>query len=251
MSTSFLHDGQSYESLSEAIRNRYPATLTYQAADGWTMIKTRFLPAADHEDDAVCLEVLGPEPAAELPEIGRELGVSFRRGSRKCVFTAGLLGCSRLPSKGGRTRIVMRLSWPDIVQELQRRLYHRTPVPPGHYIPVDLWLTEAHEAANQDMSHQRGRMLDLSAGGLSVELPREVRPRWREDDRLACRFAGPADRQPIEVTARITYYERRSDGQVRMGLQFLGLDAGDRGRRVLQQINQITQRLRRAGFDRH
>jgi c-di-GMP-binding flagellar brake protein YcgR len=94
-------------------------------------------------------------------------------------------------------------------------------------------------------------MLDLSAGGLSVDFPREVRPRWREQDQLSCRFAAGPDRTPVEVSARLTHYSREADGHVRLGLQFLGLDTCEQGRHVLQQIHHMANRLQRFRKNKH
>jgi hypothetical protein len=245
-----MRTDQGQSSLVEAARSRTPAVLTYQTSSGWAMVKTQFLDAGD-ANESLCLELAVQPGRLEepMPEIGQELGVSFRRGSRKCVFTACLTACETQPTPGGRTRTLLRVTWPDAIQELQRRLYHRTPIPSGRFIPVDLWLARARETPQAAPLAHRGRMLDLSAGGLSVEFPLESRPRWQEDDQLACRFAASAGRA-IEVTARVTNYERRSDGRVRVGLQFMGLDAGDRGRQVLQQISGLTQQLQRSGSDR-
>lgn len=240
----------SHEALAQAAETRDIATVTFQAAAGWAVVKTRFV-NADKGSGVLELELLAGQPDIRSAlQIGQELGVSFRRGSRKCVFTSCLLESAEDRGAGGRSRHILRLTWPDNLQELQRRLYHRTPVPEGRVIPVDLWMgRKAEDSANNSLPH-RGRMVDVSAGGLSVELPREIRPRWREHDQLACRFAAGPDRAPIEVAARLTHYTRLADGHVRLGLQFLGLDAGDRGRHAFQQISHLANRLRRSGPNR-
>lgn len=233
--------------LTDAVRSRTPATVTFQSPSGWTQFKGRFL-FGSGDPGFLSVEVICPAGTTDaLPQPGQEMGVSFRRGSRKCVFTTCLARTAR-DAAGGASRAVLVLTWPEQVQELQRRLYHRTPVPHGRFIPVDLWLAEAGRDDDPSLP-QRGKMLDLSAGGVSVELPREVRPRWRENDQLACSFAGPPNRSPIEVAARVTNYERRPDGLVRVGLQFMGLDTGERGRQTLEQISRVMQRLRRSSLE--
>lgn len=232
------------EQLHEVARNRLPATITYQTHKGWTVLKARFV-ATPAESDLLAIDFVNPPDHAEpAPQPGQELGISYRRGSRKCVFTACFVDLSTTPVSSGGTRTTLRFTWPQHVEELQRRLYHRTPVPRGRLVPVDLWLAQAQEDFDSGALAQRGRMVDLSAGGLSVELPGETRPRWREDEQLSCRFAPGPDRPPIEVAAKLTHYTRLSDGHVRIGLQFLGLDTGERGRHTLQKISRMAQRLR-------
>lgn len=238
-----LRPDRSRAALLEAIETGQHATLSWQTDRGWQTAKARFT----QTDDGECsVRVqLAPNSSGDLPQISQEVSVSFRHGSRKYVFTACLIECSEASPPARGPRSAMRLSWPEVIHEMQRRLYHRTQVPPGRFIPVDLWLAQAEAAGPNENASQRGKMVDLSAGGVSVELPRQIRPRWREDDQFTCRFATGPDRAPIEVTARLTNYTRLPEGHVRVGLQFLGLDTGEKGRHTLQQIGILTSRLRR------
>lgn len=240
--------------LHEAVKTHAPIVLTYRGSSGWAMLKSRITGV---EGDGQLLLIEIPRQCGSdtvLPEAGQSVSVAFRRGHRKHVFSSMVVD----DSSGGsnlRNASVLRITWPDELCELQRRLYHRTPVPRGRLIPVDLWMDrcsadeldqEPPTPADEPKAlPHRGKMLDLSAGGISVELPREVRPRWREQDQLSCRFAAGPDRTPVEVTARLTHYTRQADGHVRLGLQFLGLDTCEHGREVLRQIHHTANRLQR------
>lgn len=239
-----LRPDRSRAALLEAVEAGQHATLSWQTEQAWQLAKARFV-SVDADECAVGVR-LAANTGCELPEVGQELSVSFRNGSRKYVFTTCLVERPDAMPPIGKPGVTLRLSWPEVVHEMQRRLYHRTPVPPGRFIPVDLWLAQARESEPIDAPTQQGKMVDLSAGGVSVELPRQTRPRWREDDQFTCRFSTGPDRPPVEVTARLTNYTRLPQGHVRVGLQFLGLDAGERGRHALQQINLLTSRLRRS-----
>jgi c-di-GMP-binding flagellar brake protein YcgR len=230
------------EAIAQAAQARTIVGLTWQSREGWVMLKSRLLGV--HAENELLVQFPGDDVnGTTLPEIGQDISVSFRRGSRKCVFDTPVAGYIEL-NENGRRIVAIRVAWPTDLHELQRRLYQRTPVPRGRIIPVDLWIKQAG-GENLVPNSQRGKMLDLSAGGVSIELSRELRPRWREDEQLACRFATDSDREPVEIPARVTYYSRESDGRVRVGLQFLGLDACDRGRQTLHRIQQMTGRLRR------
>jgi len=265
--------------LHEAIKKRMPAMVTYRGPKGWAMIKSRLL-GVEADSELILLELTNDfkaeadtyitesnvynesndsidELQAESPaslesletddlKLGQSLGVSFRYGHRKCMFSTVMLGKSQRPQQD-RNRCVLRVEWPEEVSELQQRLYHRTPVPYGRMIQVDLQLAQDDSSADTLPLPQRGRMLDLSAGGISVEIPRETRPRWRQDDQLLCRFATGSDRDLLEVSARIKHCSRTADGQVRLGLQFVGLDACEDGRQTLLQIRRMTNRFQRSG----
>lgn len=256
--------------LHEAIKKRMPAMVTYRGPKGWAMIKSRLL-GVEADSELILLELTNESKAKadthlsesndsidesqaeslELLEtddlkLGQNLGISFRYGHRKCMFSTVMLGKSQRPQQD-RNRCVLRVEWPEEVSELQQRLYHRTPVPYGRMIQVDLQLAQDDSSADTLPLPQRGRMLDLSAGGISVEIPRETRPRWRQDDQLLCRFATGSDRDLLEVSARIKHCSRTADGQVRLGLQFVGLDACEDGRQTLLQIRRMTNRFQRSG----
>ena len=163
--------------LHEAIKARTPAVLTYQSPAGWMMLKSRLV-GIEADSAWILLELpKTPEPETHPPVVGQSLGVSFRRGHRKCVFNSRLAGESEAGADGRRAS-VLRLVWPEELQELQRRLYHRTPVPRGRLVPVDLWMTQAPSDLPADSMPKRGKMLDLSAGGISVEMPRDERYCW-------------------------------------------------------------------------
>ncbi|MBI4580018.1 MAG: PilZ domain-containing protein [Planctomycetes bacterium] len=238
---------QAREILQEMVDGQSPAKLTYQAGAGWVMVKSRFV-GVDESSDLLLLE-FSPrgDEAEDPPEAGQSIGVAFRRGSRKCVFDSHVVDQVAMPDDRPGT-LALRLAWPEKVNELQRRLYVRTPVPRGRLIPVDLWIREAGGGRDEPPA-QRGRLVDLSAGGISVELAREARPRWREDDPLSCRFRADPNHELVEASVRLTSHSRLPDGHVRLGLQFVGLDASEQGRQVLQQIHRMTTRLQRRRYD--
>lgn len=240
-----LRPQQAEEILAETARGRTIVGLTWRDDRRRWMIAKARLVEADRGRDGLLIECkhAADDDGDEIPQLGQDLAVSFRRGSRKCVFNTTVLGRD-IHGDGERHHLVLRVAWPNDLHELQRRLFYRTPVPRGRFIPVDLWINTQQDEAQP--FPQRGRMLDLSAGGLSVELPREARPRWRNDEQLSCRFVNDAQRGPIEVSARLTHYNRLPDGHVRLGLQFLGLDAGEEGRRTLNRIENMTGKLRRS-----
>jgi len=232
-----------HELLGQAARARATITLDYRLGQRWVHRKYRLVGIDPHE--SLLLVDAGPSSvywAARL-EPGLNLTASFRHGHHKCVFTTSVVDVQEANPSGLSPHRVLRLLRPDEMHELQRRLYVRTRVPPNRMIPVDLWLAP-REASRPGAAPRRGRMLDLSGGGMSLELPRDVSLCCRENDLLTCRFTAEPSRAALEIPTRLRHTSRLPDGRMRIGLQFVGLDASDDGRRTLQCIQRITAGLR-------
>ena len=84
---------------------------------------------------------------------------------------------------------------------------------------------------------------DVSAGGLSVMLPRPRLPRWQKSEKIHCSFPTGAGEPPVRVTGRLCYREQNARGDVRLGLSFLA-DKPDTGRRnAFNRINEMAARF--------
>jgi len=234
------------ELLAEAVAGSVPVVLTCRRADGWLRLRAWFLDI-DVQAGQLVLEyptAAGP-PASEW-EAQQEVGASFRRGHRKYVFGATVSGAHAAP--GGRTdrSAHLRLQWPTTMQELQRRLYCRTPVPRGITIPVDLLLSPDHQWGRAGVTPNRATLLDISLGGLSLALLGDRNPGWRTGQRLTCRFPVEPDGPPVEIPAICRRSERLPDGRNRIGLQFLGLGTAAQDQATPQRLHRLAARLQRS-----
>ncbi len=230
--------------LREAAAAHLPATLSCKEHSGaWANLKCR-LAGVDETGTGLLIEL--PDVAGENPPSlspGQHVSVSFRRGSHKCVFNTSVDGAVEV---GRRPRAGLRLHWPDGIHELQRRLYHRTAVPAGAVLAVDV--SRFRDDSPQRGLARRGRLVDISAGGMSLDWPQEAALTLREEEPLLCRLAG--DCGTIEVTGCLRHQSPTADGQVRIGVQFTGLESSDEGRRTLSRISKLAGSLRYAAPSR-
>lgn len=240
----YVEESRKNEILVSAIEKEMPCVLTRRSARGWQPCKTHFVAPADGvgrvlisagEDSDL---VGGPALAA-----GERVGVTFRRGHKKCMCATIVLDARvEVASAAGGSATCVELQWPDALQELQRRVYHRA-TPPGRRVHVRFWAGGVAARADVDAGNGKvlgGVMLDLSAGGISI-LTTDVAPDdFAEGDAVGCAFAPKPRGDTLVLDATFRHLERQADGGMAMGLQFVGLETSERGRQMLSLLAGIV-----------
>jgi hypothetical protein len=244
---SHLLETQRDAALQDAVQRKSQAVLSIRLADGWSSYKTQFLPNPGSED--LCLEY--PTSAGlDVPELtpGQILGVSFRRGHKKCMFSSRVLRRTNV-DLGGAAVPALIVARPQELQQLQRRAYNRVEVPPGRSIPIEMWdggLSAEHRARGGDMPVFHGIIVDISAGGLSVLMPAVHDPRLGVGDTVGCRFRPDPQAPALALDANFRYASSEGKDQVRLGFQIVGLEVTPEGAAVLQILSELVSRLARA-----
>ena len=85
--------GHTQEILREAVEKCEPATLSYRGGNGWIMMRVRLIGMGDEQHPSLLVDLLEENPGP--PEAEQEIGIAFRRGHRKCVFTSRFTGLVR------------------------------------------------------------------------------------------------------------------------------------------------------------
>jgi len=231
------------EILGQAVSKRFPAQVTFRQIDNWCSCKTRFLTMDRHVGE---LLIEYPQPTeGPPPEIvgGQSMDVSFRRGHKKCVFNTLVLGQCRFTLGTIKNVPALKLQYPDEMVELQRRLYHRATVPANMTVPVHL----EREEHNQAGAICQATMLDVSAGGISVVLPKHNRPDWDRDEPVRCSFRTNSTEPPINVIGQVRHAEPMDGERVRVGVHFVGLETDSEQSDTLQRITRLASRFQRRG----
>lgn len=133
-----------------------------------------------------------------------------------------LAGCERLLLDG---QTAFRASLPDRVLRLQRREFYRLQVPVSHPVRCQIpFATGEEEPQWVDM-----RVLDISGGGLAVEVPPE-RPEFRPyREYTDCRLLLPdGEPLPVRLMVKNLFRQSRPNGREiwRAGCQFTDLPRG-------------------------
>jgi len=239
-------DLQDMRWLREAITSRVTVMVNARTDKGWMMLRSRFL-TCDELNTTLSIERprTSHNSKAALAR-GQNVGLSFRHGHKKCVFETEVLESGSIERNEPIT-----LAWPAEIDQLQRRLYVRTEVPSQMTIPVDIrHRNNVSENPHQDKA-SRGVMLDLSAAGMSIALRETKTSRWRVGQTVTCAFALGQENRPWELTGQLRHCEKSSQGHLRVGLQFVGLDTSVKGCQILRQIGQAAGRFRQMSNRRH
>ncbi len=234
-----------------AVREHALAVLTIQDDQQWHTFKSRFL----ERDPKGRFFVLDHQAVGDqaLPSVspGQCLGVSFRQKSRKLLFATVVEAKGHFVLDNNESVAAVRCRWPDSMTELQRRAYHRTPVPGDMTFVASLWEggAQARAAAQgQPLAVLSGNLADLSCGGALVLVHTLKPPPWSDEQTLGMELQLPDGRAPITVDVRYRGTRAEVGGELSVAIQFVGLELSPDGQVVLQRLANSVQRLHRKGL---
>jgi hypothetical protein len=235
--------------LDEAVARNCGLVLSYPSDGMLRHHKSRFL---GESEDGIWVE--SPPQEALLAEAliasAKPAGFSFKHGANKVVFSAPLL--RRDPQYRVNAELVVEavlLQRPQQLKAVQRRAAYRVRVPQDYEMTVRLWrIGRDANLRDKPMSacEIACKLIDISVGGIGLLLEN------RDGKSLAVH---PADRLRIELThmgdsvvieGRLRYPQQKPKNDVvRAGIQFLSLEDGLEGRRIMQALTRITGELQR------
>jgi len=231
------------EILTDAADRLAPVTLSHRLDRGWATYKSRLLQA----DSAGCfliieqpLHIPGQSPPELVP--GEALGLSFRRGHKKCMCSVKINRLLAFEWEGERVPAI-EICWPEKLQEMQRRVYFRASVPKGRRIEVKLWdggVMDRDKAVIREMPHHSGLLQDISAGGCSVQVEAARDPQLEVGDTVGIQFQPDPRTQPLLLDAVFRHLEDSNQGKLCLGFQFVGLEVAPEGRTMLQALSRVV-----------
>ncbi|MBI5866281.1 MAG: PilZ domain-containing protein [Planctomycetes bacterium] len=229
-----------------AVRDGALAVVTYWLGDEWRSFKGRFL-ERDSQRRYFVLDCPDAECGSELL-LGQYVGLSFRYKSRKVMLSTVLEARGKFVVDDQTTLAAVRYRWPDVLTELQRRAYYRTPVPCGVSMLTSMWLggqNSRDTAQTTTFGVFSGEALDISCGGMLVQLHSREVPNWPMDATLGVELHLPDGRHPVTLDAHFRGTRTDEKNQVSAALQFVGLEVSEAGRMNLQRLARCVQRLHR------
>jgi c-di-GMP-binding flagellar brake protein YcgR len=232
------------EILTQAAAQSAPVVVTIRAQECWRTYKSRMLAA--EVGRWLLIERPTPGSSSGPPEIapGEELGITFRRGHRKCMFSAQVLQAAQAGTPSGPVA-ALAVGWPEWMQEFQRRVYQRVTPPPDGPIEVHLWpggVEWRPSAAHGGVCV--GRVTDLSVGGMAVTMAGTCA--LRMDDALGCAFAPRPEDEPFVFDATLRHVGRDAESNAVLGVQFVGLETSTYGRLAIARLARIVTAFHRA-----
>ncbi len=231
--------------LDWAVERRAGITVSLLADGQWCNLRSHIIRLDAQEG---LLQIIYPISVDTMapPEIapGEKLGISLRRGHKKCVFVSPVL-MRRMDTTGEGDPIdTLIVRAPKEVRELQRRLYQRVTVPDDAFIAVKLWLGGLPSGDETTWPLCAGRVANASVGGLLIDIRADQNPRLGVGDVVGVEITSVQGRPPLLADAQYRHCVMIGPGRIGLGVQFVGLEHNLPGRSTISQIAEFVKSLR-------
>jgi c-di-GMP-binding flagellar brake protein YcgR len=136
------------------------------------------------------------------------------------------------------------LTWPEGVQQVQRRLYFRASIPIDMNLSVRIWPSvPAIDTIPSVPPIHSAKLLDISAGGCQAEMNIPDALVLEKSYLLEIELPKPEPSLLVQAQARRVQANVEND-KFSYGLQFLSLDHTPRGQATLMKLARLTNYLR-------
>ena len=241
--------------LQAAIDEKVPAIMSYLSRNKWHVAKVLL---TDLAEDQLKVESTSSSQDRKRPiniRVDQPVGISFKYGYGKFVFDTVVQGLepSSAPEAHRERGGTVVLSAPDKIEVIQRRNYFRVNIPESLKVQVLLWhrtgsLKEQgslHDSADEMKNCCHGRLIDISAGGAQVAVPKQNDSPgidFKKGQFVGVRFTPAPYEMPVLLSAQIRNILPTADGKsASLGLQIVGLEASAEGREVLARLIGIVE----------
>lgn len=241
--------------LHDAVARNSGAVLSLPSAGMLRHHKSRFLGDAP---EGIWLESAPADALLvdDLIENEKLIGISFKDGHNKAVFTGQLLrrdSTYRLNADVTVEAVLVRN--PHDVKVVQRRNTYRVRVPDDFELTARIWRI-GKEADLRDRpvaaAEVRTRLIDISIGGMGVTISGDDGnpPTISEEDRLRVELT--IHYEKIIIEGRLRYQAGPVRGSIcRAGVQFPALQDDIDGRRITAVLTRVIGELQRLELRRH
>ncbi|MEN8127399.1 MAG: PilZ domain-containing protein [Planctomycetota bacterium] len=214
--------------LAEICRQKPPVIGSFMFDGKWRVFELR---ANSLTDDSIIFSI---ETPCENFQKEMPVGICAHLGHFKYLFDSTV---QAIEQRNLSQRIL--LNFPDKVERVERRAYHRHSVPADMTVKVMFWhrgyLDDLDEAPAEN--YWQGRLLNLSAGGARFEIEIEQKEHFKVGQILGIQFTPMSYQKPLLLESHVKYAEEQSDNKhFRIGVEFLGLESSPEDREILNRI---------------
>jgi len=182
---------------------------------------------------------------------GTEVEVHFATGLERFLFEARVQGKSTFTLGTGSKVRTLVVSYPEVLENSQRRAYYRVAPPSSKSILVRM-ATFKHKkdgkwTYEERFEALRANLVDISAGGVAVRVPKSQSRDIDVDSRLKLAFKLVPEEDEIKLTGMVRHCRDDSvDKTMRiMGIQFVDVEASPEGRRHVDRIFAFVAQIQR------
>lgn len=247
MSRGLVLDQESQRSILQwAVQRRTAITISVLTEGRWCNLRSQLLRIDRNLLQIAYPVASGTETACEIV-VGDELGISFRRGHKKCIFVSPVVLRRTDPDPEGKVVDTLYVRVPDQLRELQRRAYQRITVPEDRFLAVKLWQGGIPAAGEPSWPLCSGRIANISVGGVLVDIRADQNPRLAVGDIAGLEISVQPCRPPLLVEAQYRHCTVSGFGRIGLGMQLLGLEHGLPGRASITELADLVRSLMRGG----
>ena len=230
--TELLNGSEIKNALTEACREKAPVVASFMVEGKWRILE---LKVENFSDDVITMSTESP---CDNLKKEKPVGICIHLGYFKYLFDSTV---QAVQAKGQLTQ--MLLDFPDRVECVQRRMYHRQSVPAGMKVKVLFWhrgYLDDSDTSPEELYWQ-GRLLNLSAGGAQFEIEIEQKEHFKVGQLLGIQFTPMSYQKPLLLESHVKYLKEQSDNLLfKIGVEFLGLEAGPDGRELLSRLLEVV-----------
>lgn len=256
-------DEQSVRAILSWAAERQSSIAASILSDGqWCNLRSHLV---QYDPDANVLKIHYPilTDGSVQPEItaGTELGISLRRGHKKCVFVCRVLMRQTEIGPDDRGMDCLLVRSPQQMRELQRRAYQRVIIPEDRFIAVRLWQgglpsqTDPEPQCPEPQSSAlpptwpicSGRLANVSLGGMLVDIRCDQNPRMGVGEIVGVEITHQPSRPPLAAEAQYRHCVMTGPGRMGLGLQFLGLEHNLPNHTSIHDLAEFVRHLRTSG----
>lgn len=171
-------------------------------------------------------------------QIDQPVGVSFKYRQNKYIFESPVVGFEPAANAGNGGTIVLQM--PERVDVMSKRHYFRVDVPSSLKVNVLFWHRGYYDSDSKEAPQEgywQGRLLDVSAGGVQVEIGSDQSSHFKTGQLIGMQFTPLPYERPIMLEGRIRRVAMTQDGtHCCLGAQIVGLEATVDGREILKRL---------------
>jgi hypothetical protein len=235
--------------LQEMMLENIPLFMSAFRSGRWQVNRVQVL---DVRTDSFDIKV-SPRKKNQLIQINTDqsVGISFQHeyGQGTFIFNTRVVALKSSIVEENQNEILV-LEMPQQMELVQKQNFRRVQVPACMDVQVALWHKNVPQGKASDNSIQvlngfKGKLIDISAGGLQVAVNRSQGPAFEKEQFIHLEFIPSANETPLKFNAYVRQILPDADSDcVLLGLQMVGLEASAEGRMVLQRICNVVHEYR-------
>jgi hypothetical protein len=240
-------DAQATRSVLQWAVDRSVVIAISLCSDGrWNNMRSQFFRFDPSQNLLQITYPIATDPGAP-PEIGTgdKLGLSFRRGHKKCIMVGQVVLRRSETGADNQPIDTLLVRAGDGLRELQRRVYQRIAVPRDCFIAVKLWEGGIPTPGEPSWPLCAGRLANVSVGGILVEVRADQNPRLCVGDPVGAEIIVAHDHESLIAEAQYRHCCLDGGDRLGLGLQFIGLEHDLPGRASITQMADLVKSLQR------